>query len=1647
MQFAFTAFGRWLGILLLVGILTTVPLHAAPFPIATNAGDVFEGSAAFDGTNYLVALGGSPMNHFGYTAISAQMISATGTLVGNRILLGHTGGNAATAFDGTNYLMVWEDAVGAPNNQLYAQFIAKSGAKVGTPFPVTSGAGKKTGESSTPLIFTGSRYFTIWLGNYDTNGDAHDIYGQYIDKSGILVGSQITLVQDTAVLDEPAMCATPNGANILITWLKRETGAKELYDVNGLLLTSAGTKSAVMQISQTASPSYNPMSIACDGANFFIVWSFDTGAGYPSPQAWDLHGRFMTTTGTFPGNEFRVSGPAAERNWPSVTFNGKVYLLTWIQGDFATSFDFHGGYYTTAGTQSGSDFSIMSSAFGSSIAGGNGVFLATMNGTVVTAGQASPTAGILGVFLLPPSSGAQPDLAIRNANETSFTGVGLFNGDGTNQTKSQTVMHGATATACLQLKNAGTTADTFTVSSSTLLSGWTANYSNASGKAIDLSSATFPLAAGATTMFTVRVTPGQALAASATNILTFTAASVTDHTKIDVVKAVTTVTNSTHCGDWWMFHHDLQHTSRSAFTCPSSPALKWTFATGNNIFSAPSMAVDGTIYFGSYDNNLYALNPNGTKKWAFTTGGQIESTPAIGADGTIYVESDNIYAINPDGTRKWVFTSAYGGSSSPAIASDGTIYIGSNDDCLYALNPNGTNKWTFHTTDSVESSPAVGADGTIYVGAADHHFYAINPDGSPKWSFLSAGLVSSSPSIGVDGTIYLWQEDGKLYAFNSDGSVKWTCAGITSSNNWYSLAIGADGTIYSGSTDGSLYAINPNGTKKWAFSPFAPGGTYFAANPVIGADGTIYISLAFGNKSTGVYYGSQYAVNPNGTQKWAFASGGWFPSIGADGTIYAGSTDGKLYAIGTGTNYTVTPAAGANGMISPNTPQQVQTSGSVTFLATANAGYTVDNWQLDSATTQTGGALYTLKSITANHAVKVTFKLISTPSRRGDWWMFHHDPQHTGRSPFTVPAPAVQQWSFATGQVSYGIQSSAALGQDGTIYVGSDDDHLYAVNPDGSKKWAFATNGYVTASPAIGTDGTIYLESWDGYLYALNPDGTQKWKMNIDSDGIDSSPTIGTDGTIYFGTFDKHLYAVNPNGTIKWMATLPEMVWGSSPAIGADGTIYIESGTHNDTQSHLIAVNPNGGVLWALSTGTYQVKSAFGSSPAIGADRTIYVGSIDGNLYAVNPNGTKKWTFSTGGQVNSSPAIGTDGTVYFGSNDGNLYAVTSNGTKKWAISRLGGMSSAAIGVDGTLYIGEYYGNLDAVNPNGTRLWACSTGASIMASPAIGAAGTIYIGTNDGILHAIGSPPVKTYTITPTAGANGVISPNTPQTVSSGANLTFIATANAGYTTTVWKLDGASAQTGGTQFTLKNITANHAVNVAFTALTFTVTPTAGSNGVISPKTPQIITYGGSVTFTASANAGYTTDSWYLDGATTAAQVGGTTYTVKTLSANHAVKVTFKVIPPVYQPDLLIRTPNESAYTGGGIFNLDGTNQTKSQWLSDGMTTIYCFRLQNAGNTTDTFTLTAPAGGSGWTLAYFDMDTITAITTAITGQGWKVARLAPGTKKGFYVQVTPGLTVPFGATNTLTVTVVSTADATKKDVVKALSIAGDVAIRVK
>jgi uncharacterized membrane protein len=139
--------------------------------------------------------------------------------------------------------------------------------------------------------------------------------------------------------------------------------------------------------------------------------------------------------------------------------------------------------------------------------------------------------------------------------------------------------------------------------------------------------------------------------------------------------------------------------------------------------------------------------------------------------------------------------------------------------------------------------------------------------------------------------------------------------------------------------------------------------------------------------------------------------------------------------------------------------------------------------------------------------------------------------------------------------------------------------------------------------------------------------------------------------------------------------------------------------------------------------------------------------------------------------------------------------------------------------------------------------------------------------------------------------------------------------------------------------------------------------------------------------------------------------------------------------IIQPDMQIKTPSESSYTGDNTYNTNGTNQTTSQTVQRTTTAVYHLNLQNDGNVTDNFKVTGSAGVTGWTINYYDALTGgTDITSQVTGSGWMVNSLAAGGTTEFRAEVTPDSSVPTGYVKSIFVTATSTTDTTKKDTVK-------------
>ena len=316
--------------------------------------------------------------------------------------------------------------------------------------------------------------------------------------------------------------------------------------------------------------------------------------------------------------------------------------------------------------------------------------------------------------------------------------------------------------------------------------------------------------------------------------------------------------------------------------------------------------------------------------------------------------------------------------------------------------------------------------------------------------------------------------------------------------------------------------------------------------------------------------------------------------------------------------------------------------------------------------------------------------------------------------------------------------NSFAIGPDNTAYITCDYGALIAHRPSGSIAWKFVLPDLdqITAAPIIADDGTILIGCSNDFIYALNSDGTVKWADSVGSQ-VWATGALGADGTSYFQTADSTVIALRSDGSQLW--TFFSEGGNTAPVVGADGTVYAVN--QNGT---VYAIDPlAGGQKWFSSV----VGKPVTAPPAIDPTRDVLyvVDNETGLLQSLRlADGTGGSVQYTAGADASGPVIGPDGTVYIGG-EGKLTAIDPDGEAKWVFTptMTGTVSTPSLTVDGYVYVLVVPGkkrlalqgtdSLYAVNPDGTRRWACGLGEGLsdpeyaLSAPKLDASGFIYVG--------------------------------------------------------------------------------------------------------------------------------------------------------------------------------------------------------------------------------------------------------------------------------------------------------------------------------
>ena len=326
--------------------------------------------------------------------------------------------------------------------------------------------------------------------------------------------------------------------------------------------------------------------------------------------------------------------------------------------------------------------------------------------------------------------------------------------------------------------------------------------------------------------------------------------------------------------------------------------LKWKFATAGAIQSSPTVTAN-TVYFGSNDKYLYAVDAvTGILRWKFLTKELIEERSPVVSNGIVYISSSNfppygaVYALNATtGILKW--SSPFYVASSPTVF-NGKVYAAGLNSPVTALDAvTGQTIWQYNV--GISKSNIAINNGKVYAGG-EFQFSCLNADnGSFIWRhWIIAASPRSSPTID-NQTLYVGgiaPIDSKRYLVAVDantGTTKWQYGTPnTHFDNSFSSPVVSNGIVYAANRDGYTYALNAsNGTVVWTFQNMHYGNSLSTPQATI-ANGIVYIG------SDDPYL---YALDSKtGSVKWKFTATAAISSgaciVDYDGNVFHAGTSG-----------------------------------------------------------------------------------------------------------------------------------------------------------------------------------------------------------------------------------------------------------------------------------------------------------------------------------------------------------------------------------------------------------------------------------------------------------------------------------------------------------------------------------------------------------------------------------------------------------------------------------------------------------------------------------------------------------------------------------------------------------------------------------
>lgn len=297
----------------------TLDPTVGPATTVTAAGNRYQPSVAFDGTNFLVVwqeLVGSQYEIYG------TRIDGDGTTVGTPFLIsaGSTAVNDVgpdVAWDGSSYLVVWEQQLQATNADILGRRVSTAGAPIGGTVLISTPVSVQRAPAVAGNTVNGG-FYVVWhdcrvSGNCDIFGGRVSGTGTVLDGSGV----QVSISAKNEFVPDVAF----NGTKYLVVWEYQFNGSDD--DVYSSLVTAAGLPQGGGSIVANPSARQRDPAVASDGSGWFVVWE-DNQSG-----ANDIYGSLINSSGNppdFTGSP--ICTVADDQSDAAIAFNG-VYLAVW----------------------------------------------------------------------------------------------------------------------------------------------------------------------------------------------------------------------------------------------------------------------------------------------------------------------------------------------------------------------------------------------------------------------------------------------------------------------------------------------------------------------------------------------------------------------------------------------------------------------------------------------------------------------------------------------------------------------------------------------------------------------------------------------------------------------------------------------------------------------------------------------------------------------------------------------------------------------------------------------------------------------------------------------------------------------------------------------------------------------------------------------------------------------------------------------------------------------------------------------------------------------------------------------------------------------------------------------------------------------